>query len=100
MDWFLQAAMVAMKYPEKPGQRGSGEARCANHPLSGYKATTGLLGNTRSHTCLGRRRSLLGDPCDVSQGKPKAGRDADLLTYSQGNHTVPYMERQDFVKSR
>ena len=55
VDRFLQAATVAMKYPEKPGQRGSGEAWCANHPLSGYKAITGLLGNSRSHTFLGRR---------------------------------------------
>ena len=38
---------MMIQNPEKPGQRGSGEVWWANHPLSGYKAITKTIGNTR-----------------------------------------------------
>ena len=102
-DWFLRAATVAMKAqnPEKPSQRGFGEAKWANHPPSGYKAITETIGNT------GKVTSVLGGE-GVSTGTRmmhyRESRKKAMMptgpTYSQGNNTVRYMERQDYVRSR
>lgn len=41
----VKAAMKACSVPKPPGQRGSGDARRANHPPNGYKEITETMGN-------------------------------------------------------
>jgi len=86
-----------LRTPKMPGQRGSGEARRANHPPSGYKEITETIGNTpQSHLSWEERMSPQGLH-SAPQRKLKGGRDADPPPYSQGHHIVWYMECQDHV---